>query len=402
MLIYRILITLFAAVVLTRAALRQGRAALAARLGRGGPRDGTRRIWLHAASNGELSSVRPVIRALGQARPDLGLVVTCNSDSGVALAREMGLEARLAPVDLVSTTRAFLKGWGVVAHLALESELWPNRVLLTPGPVLVLGGRMSAKTAENWARLPKLAARLLGRIAFLSAQDRASRDRFLSLGLPEAAAGPVTELKALYDPPAEGPPDPALEAAYPRGRTWLAASTHKGEEEAVIAAHLEARKSEPGLRLILALRHPHRAGEVAALLRAAGLDYALRSRGDAPAEVLLADTLGEMPRWYRLAGRVFIGGTLTDRGGHTPFEPAWFGAALLHGPDVANFARPFARLLSEAAAVEVEEAEDLAQALTALADPEDQARAGEAARSALRPEEDLERLMARITAVLPR
>ena len=401
MLLYRILVSVFAVVVLTRALARQGRAALRERLGRGGPKDGKARIWLHAASNGELSSVRPVIRALAEARPDLSLIVTCNSESGVALAREMGLDARLAPVDLAWVVRRFVRDWSVAAHVAVESELWPNRLFAVPGPVIVLGGRISAKSARNWARLPDLAARLLGRVDLLIPQDAASRERFLSLGLPDAAAGPVTELKSLYAPPADLTSDQAFADAYPRETTWLAASTHKGEEEIVIAAHLEAKAREPDLRLILALRHPHRAAEVAALLREAGLDYALRSRGDAPREVLLADTLGEMAHWYSQAGRVFIGGTLTDRGGHTPFEPAHFGAAILHGPDVANFARPFARLLSEDAAIEVETASDLAEGLAHLSDPASQALAGDRARAALGAETDLADLMALVLPLLP-
>lgn len=211
----------------------------------------------------------------------------------------------------------------------------------------------------------------------------------------------MTDLKALYTPPQDLMPDADLMAAYPRARTWLAASTHEGEEETVIAAHLKARTAEPGLRLILAPRHPARGDKVAALLQGAGLEIARRSRGEIGAEVLLADTMGEMALWYRLAGRVFIGGTLTDRGGHTPFEPAAFGAALLHGTDVANFARPFAQLDKAGAARRIADADGLAEALTALGDPADQVRQGQAAQQALQPEADLDALLAAILQRLP-
>lgn len=401
MLLYRFLISLFAAGVLVKALRRQGRAAVLARMGGGGPGDGVPRLWLHAASNGELASVRPVIAALRRARPDLRIVVTCNTETGVALARDFGLEAALAPLDLVWAVRRFVRGWGIIGQVTLESELWPNRLRQVPGPAIVLGGRLTERTARTWSRIPALAEAMLSRVDYLSAQDDRSLERFRALGLREAAAGPVVELKALYAPPEDAMPTLEFAAAYPRGSTWLAASTHKGEEEAVIAAHLMAREAEPGLRLILALRHPHRAGEVAAMLREAGLDYALRSRGDAPAEVLLVDTMGEMALWYQLAGRVFVGGTLTDRGGHTPFEPAHFEAAILHGPDVANFARPFARLLAAKAAREVGDSEELAQALTALSDPAKQRRAGAQAKAALAPEDQLDTLMQAILSRLP-
>ncbi|SIS99350.1 3-deoxy-D-manno-octulosonic-acid transferase [Roseivivax lentus] len=398
MLLYRCLISLFALGVLSRAAWGQGKDAVAARLGGGAAGGGQPRLWLHAASNGELASARPVIEALQAARPDLPLIVTCNTETGCALARRMGLEARLAPLDLGWAVARFLRGWGVVGHITLESELWPNRIARMPGPVIVLGGRLTAKSAKGWGRVPGLARRMLARVDLLSAQDAGSRDRFLALGLPQAAAGPVVDLKALYKPPSDMAPEPDLAAAYPRARTWLAASTHPGEEEVVIAAHLSARAAEPELRLILAPRHPRRADAVASMLEAAGLSVSRRSRGEAGAEVLLADTMGEMARWYALAGRVFIGGTLTDRGGHTPFEPAAFGAALLHGPDVANFARPFARLDRGRAARAVEDAEGLAAALTALAAPDAQTGLGGEAAEVLRPEADLDALVAAILA----
>ena len=213
----------------------------------------------------------------------------------------MGLDAALAPLDLRAANRRFETGWGVLGHITLESELWPNRITRMPGPVMVLGGRLTEGSARIWGRFPALAARMLGAVDYLSAQDEGSRTRFLALGLPPDAAGPVTDLKALYAPPVAPAPDPSLGTVYPRAKTWLAASTHAGEEEAVIEAHLAARETDPDLRLILAPRHPRRAPEVAALLEAAGLAYAQRSKGE-PVEpetdVYVADTLGEMGLWY--------------------------------------------------------------------------------------------------------
>ena len=282
----------------------------------------------------------------------------------------------------------------------MESEIWPHRVRLCPGPVLVLGARMSPGSARGWRRFGTAGRDVLQRLAYVSAQDAGSRDRLRDLGVPPAALGPVVDLKALYQPPAGQQPDAALQTAYPRAQTWLAASTHAGEEEAVIAAHLEARRQRPGLRLILAPRHPRRADEIARLLDNAGLPCDRRSEGKAGAEVLLADTLGEMPLWYRLAGTVFIGGTLTDRGGHTPYEPAAFGAALIHGPDVANFTQSFARLANADAARRISDATALARALIDLSDPETQERRGLAAAKALRQDTDLSGLMADVLAHL--
>lgn len=406
LLLYRLLITLFALHALSRALRRDGRDVLRARLGGGSaPPDDRPHIWLHGASNGELASARPVIEALRDRRPDLPLLVTCNSTTGVEMVGRWNLEgvtARPAPVDLGWVARRVIRRWNIVAHVALESELWPHRLLNCPGPVILLGARMRPGTARLWHRFGGLGRRLLDHVTLASAQDPDSRDRLRALGLPARAEAPVMDLKSLYTPP-DMAPDAALAEAFPRDQTWLAASTHPGEEEIVIAAHRKLQGSEPQSRLILAPRHPRRGAEVADLVSAAGLTLARRSLGEAPggAQVYLADTMGEMPLWYALAGRVFIGGTLTDRGGHTPYEPAAFGAALLHGPDVANFRAPFTRLSKAGAASEIHDADSLATALHALESGEDQRRAGQAAAEALRQESDLDELMARLTPLLP-
>ncbi|WP_370159066.1 3-deoxy-D-manno-octulosonic acid transferase, partial [Salipiger bermudensis] len=342
MLLYRLIVSIFAAVVLARLALRRDWPALRQRLARSPARPGPH-LWLHAASNGELASARPLIAALQAARPDLPLLVTCNSEGGVALAESWGLPARLAPLDLGWVARRMHRDWDVRAHITLESELWPNRIHTCPGPVFVIGGRLSEGTAKGWRLFGGLLPGVLDRLSYVSAQDAGSLERYLGAGLPRAAAGPVLNLKEFYAPDPRR--DAALTVGFDRTHTWLAASTHEGEEEIVLAAHRLAQAHEPELRLILAPRHPRRGDAVERLIREAGLSCARRSKGEAPdgAEVYLADTLGEMGLLYPLAGRLFIGGTLTDRGGHTPFEPAAYATALLHGPDVANHAAPFAR-----------------------------------------------------------
>ncbi|WP_425099196.1 3-deoxy-D-manno-octulosonic acid transferase [Tropicibacter sp. S64] len=399
MLLYRLLISLFAAGVLLK---RPERPYWRARLARDLPDQG-RVLWLHGASNGELASIRPLLQRLTETRPELQIRVTANSDTAVAMVTGWQLprtHARLAPLDLAGPTRRAMKG--VIAHVSLESELWPNRFRLCPGPVILLGARMSAGTARTWGRLPGLAARTLAPVRLALAQDAASLDRLTALGLPAAARGPVVDLKALYQPPAAQTPDEALRAAFPRARTWLAASTHVGEEEIVLDAHLKALRAEPDLRLILAPRHPRRAEEILPLIAARGLTVARRSTGEAPdAQVYLADTMGEMPLWYALAGRVFVAGSLTDRGGHTPYEPAHFGAALLHGPDTRNFTAAYTRLAEAGAARQITDAASLAAALTALSDPEAQAALGQAAQTALRQEIDADALVGRIVDILP-
>ena len=365
--IYRLLATLFALAVLLRAALRGDLAGAKARLGLApGPQTGGPHLWLHAASNGELASARPVIDALLADDPARRLLVTCNSDTGLELVRGWQIpqiEARPAPLDLAWAARRMMARWQVGALILMEAELWPHRVLACPGPVILLGARMSAGTARTWARFPALARRVLGHVRYASAQDAASRERLVTLGLEAGRFGPDLNLKALYRP--QDLQDPAVERVFDRAATWLAASTHEGEEEIVAEAHLLARQRRPGLRLILAPRHPSRADEIVRRLSARGLSVARRSAGQPPegADIYLADTLGEMDLWYRLAGTVFVGGSLVARGGHTPYEPACFACTILHGPDIANFRPAYGALHAARAAIEVTSARTLAEAV---------------------------------------
>ncbi|WP_047997186.1 3-deoxy-D-manno-octulosonic acid transferase [Puniceibacterium sp. IMCC21224] len=394
MLLYRLLNSIYVLWQMLRLLWRRDFTSLIARFG-GGPIVVGPHLWLHGASNGELASARPILTKLSQQRPYLGLLVTTNTRTGLDLARSWNiprLDARLAPFDLGWLVRRLHRRWQVQSHIVMESDLWPHRILSCPGPVVVLGGRMTRGSARGWGWFGPLGARALGRVKYLSAQDGGSRDRFLALGLAQSACGPTVDLKALYTPPPDQRPDATLRDAYPRELTWFAASTHPGEETIVIAAHLLAREARPGLRLILAPRHPDRAAEVAQLLQHAGLPYATRT-GGGQAEVLLADTMGEMALWYALAGAVFIGGTLTDRGGHTPYEPATFGAALIHGDDVRNFAKSFAQLIKAQASEQVHDAATLAQALVRLGDVETQVARGQAAQTALQQDTDLNGLM---------
>ena len=156
---------------------------------------------------------------------------------------------------------------------------------------------------------------------------------------------------------------------FPRAQTLLAASTHAGEEELLLDAFVSARRHQPDLRLILAPRHPRRRDSIEAALAARGIAFATRSRGQtarADTQAYLADTMGEMPLWYAAAGLCLVGGSLENHGGHTPFEPAACGAAILHGPHVSNFAAAYAALDHAGGARQVDDAAQLASALVAL------------------------------------
>lgn len=336
-------------------------------------------IWLHGASVGELMSARPVIDALAAKAP---LIITANTTTGRDLTRERGLPARLAPLDTPQALRRFLARFSPRVAVTLENELWPMRsALLARAGVrqVMIGARMSERSARNWARLPGLIRPMLARIDGLSAQDEGSETRLMRLGLPESALLGRLQLKLLAA--AQTRPGPAPET---RARTILAASTHEGEDGPILDAFMAARRQTPGLRLILAPRHPVRAESVAAQMAARGLLPARRSEGaDESAPVLLADSLGEMARWYSAAGICITGGSLVPKGGHTPWEPAAHACALLHGPHVSNFQQDYA-LLHAAGAAETLSADPGATLARLAGDPDLAAAMGRNAQSLLR------------------
>ncbi len=350
-------------------------------------------IWLHGASNGELASARKVMETLLARAPALCVLVTTNTESARRMVLDWNLPrttVRIAPFDDRRLVAAFLARLRPAALVMVENELWPNRLLLCAEsgiPVFILAARMSERSARFWSRLPGLTHKLTAAVRYLSAQDTASEARFLALGLPADRVGPLTNLKSSATRAAA----PAAGWPFPREKTFLAASTHEGEETVVLDAFASARDAMPGLRLILAPRHPRRRDAIEAEIARHGLAFATRSRGQQPGAALpvyLADTLGEMDLWYHAAGLCFVGGSLTDRGGHTPFEPAAHDVVILHGPHVANSAPAYAALARAGASIVVTDAATLATAIGSLADPARQTALGTAAREALLPLQD--------------
>ncbi len=352
------------------------------------PRPPAPLVWVHAASVGEANSVMALIERILAERPAIELLITTGT---VAAARL--LEGRLperarhqfVPVDLPRAVERFLDHWRPDLAIWVESELWPNLILATHRrgtPMLFANARLSARSFAHWRALPGLVRPVLRAFALVLAQDEVQAERFRRLGACPVAS--VGDLKAAAAPLAASPA--ALEAmrreigARP---VWLAASTHPGEEEIAAAAHLRISADHPGLLTLIAPRHPVRGPAIAEMLRARGLRTARRGaeeRVAADTQVYLADTLGELGLFFRLAGIAFIGGSLARKGGHNPFEAARLDCAILHGPDMSNCAAMAGALDEAGAALTVGDAESLAGAVARLlGDPAERARRAAAA-----------------------
>jgi len=356
---------------------REDPARLSERLGRAGrPRPLGPLIWIHASSVGESLSVLPLIARLRRDRPGLAVLVTTGTVTSARLMAERlpaGAFHQYAPVDLPRAVAGFLDHWRPALGLIVESELWPNLLLAARRrgiPLALINARLSGRSARRWRRFRPLAAHLLRQFSLILAQSPEDQARLRALGAPDPRS--LGNLKAAAPPLAADAAEVArLRAAIAGRPCWLAASTHPGEEPVVGAAHAALAADRPKLLTLLAPRHPDRGPEIAAALRAAGHRVALRSAGEPLAPetgIYMADTIGEMGLWYRLAEIAFMGGSLVPKGGQNPLEPAKLDCAVLYGPHTANFARIAEGLCAAGAAARVSDAASLAAAVAGLLD----------------------------------
>lgn len=346
-------------------------------------------VWLHAASIGESLSMLPLIERLLE-RPSLSVLVTTGTVTSARLMAER-LPARAfhqyVPVDRLPFVRGFLDHWRPGLVLWAESEFWPNMVSETAArgiPMVLLNGRISARSFKGWQRLPGLIRRLLSGFVLCLGQTEEDAARLKALGA--RATKCLGNLKFAMPPLPANAADVARLADMVGGRpVWIAASTHDGEEAIAAEVHRRLAPAVPRLLTVIVPRHAQRGLEVADALRAQGLSVALRSAGELPAEqvaVYIADTMGELGLFFRLAQIAFVGKSLSGEGGQNPLEPARLGLPVLFGPHMSNFAEMAERMTAAGAAQQIDDGEGLADALERLLRDDDLRRArGQAARS---------------------
>ena len=309
------------------------------------PRPPGKLIWLHAASVGETVSILPVISALS---PQCHVLLTTGTvTSAKLLARrlpELGLSQlvthRFVPLDVPAWAARFLDHWRPDAAGFVESELWPNLLAGCRArgiPAMLINARISQRSFAYWSRVPGFARYVLSGFALIQAQTETYAERLRQLG-----GFPVTAPGDLKFAAPELPADPAelvrLRTVLADRPVWLAASTHPGEEKVIFAAHRILAKSHPGLLTILVPRHPERGERIARL--AGDISVSRRAAGGAlpVSGIWVADTLGELGLFFRLARITFVGRSLVaPGGGQNPLEPARLGCAVAVGPHTGNF-----------------------------------------------------------------
>jgi 3-deoxy-D-manno-octulosonic-acid transferase/glycosyltransferase involved in cell wall biosynthesis len=358
------------------------------------PRPDGRLIWFHAASVGESLSLLELIRRVLAGSSDTHVLLTTTTVTSARLMDGLlppGVIHQFAPYDTRSAVRGFLGHWHPDVAIWTESELWPRLLAETDAraiPMLLINARVSEKTTARWRRNPETARALLSPFRAILVQEPQTAAVMREVGVPQDSLSVTGSLKEELPPPdAEPKALAALQGALGARPRWLAASTHEGEELALVAAHRRAFASAPDAPLlIIAPRHPERGAALAKTLAADGWASVLRSAGELPGpktDIYIADTLGEMGLWYRLCPIAFVGGSLAQIGGHNPYEPAQLGCAIIHGPHVSNFAGIYERLAQAGGARLAKTEADIAQALHLLQDEQTTARQTRAAHGLL-------------------
>lgn len=340
------------------------------------------RVWVHAVSVGEVNAVRPLVDALA-GRPGIRVMLSTVTSTGRQVAADrFGSRVDLIPfpVDLGWICRRFLRHFRPHLILLAESELWPNFLAAAAGegiPVLLINGRISDRSFGRYRRLSWFFRPLVRIISHACMQSRQDKERLLALGADPERVNWAGNLK--FDCTVE--PDPSFEPLRrwiadllkPQAESllWVCGSTKPGEEEILLSIFHRLRQEFPGLSLLLAPRHPHRAPEVLELARQRGLNAERRTCLEPGSvtnglQVLVLDTVGELSRLYELADLVFVGGSLVPEGGQNLIEPAFFGKPILVGPHMSNF-QEVTRVFREAYGVlQVKDPGELEQRARAL------------------------------------
>jgi len=349
-------------------------------------------IWLHAVSVGEAQAAQPLVKRLLAEYPDHRILMTTTTPTGADQVRRLfdgEVVHRYFPYDLPPIVRRYLDAVHPRLVLVMETEIWPNLLAACKDreiPVVLVNARLSPRSARGYRGLGSLTRQALEKLSYIAAQTADDAGRFSALGAPRDRIVETGSLKFDIRLPASVTEQAeVLRLAWGLDRpVWVAASTHDGEEQQVLAAHARVLEAFPQALLVLVPRHPERFGAVTEMVKNAGYRYRCRSTQGAaePAtQVYVGDTMGELPMFFAAADVAFVGGSLVGVGGHNVLEPAALGVPVIFGPHMFNFAVIADLFLAQGAARRVTDEAELAAVVSEwLGDSGTRARVGDAGR----------------------
>jgi 3-deoxy-D-manno-octulosonic-acid transferase len=337
-------------------------------------------IWFHAASVGESIALLGLIENIVEERPLTNILITTGTTASANLINTRLPKKTIhqyVPLDIGEFVRNFLDHWRPNLAVFTESELWPCLIATAHAkkvPLILINARISRKSFSKWKWLKGLVSSILSKFDIILCQDENTAKFIRKLSKSKIDPKVVGSLKESAPPLPFSEEDRSVISNQIGSRPiWLAASTHEREELMMAKAHEYARRFSRRLLLIIVPRHPNRGKKICSDLRNLGWQVSLRSGGEKInnyTEIYIADTFGEMGLWYRISSISFLGGSMTEVGGHNPFEPATLGSAILHGPHVWSAAEAYEELGKVKASLQVKNPEELSQAIVDLLNPD--------------------------------
>jgi len=300
-------------------------------------------VWLHAASIGESISILPVIKELEKNKKIKQILVTTGTVTSAKIMDER-LKGKafhqFLPIDIPIFVERFLNHWNPSLSIFVESEIWPNFISALSkrkSKLMILNGRMTVKSFNNWLRFKKTALTLFAKFDLCCAQSRDSAFFYGNLGIKNTVY--TGNLKFSSEPEKlDNKKLKILKKMFKNRKILLAASTHEGEEEIIANITSSLKKKDKNFLSIIVPRHPNRT-EFFSNKQKLKIAYRSKSQDIKPnTNIYIADTIGELNLFYMLANFVFVGGSLVNHGGQNPIEAAFLGKTIIHGPNIMNFA----------------------------------------------------------------
>lgn len=352
-------------------------------------------IWVHAVSVGEVQAAAPLVQSLMQRFPDQDLLITTVTPTGAAHVRKLYGDAVhhcYMPFEFPNAIWSFFKSVRPQTAMIMETEIWPNLYRgcgIRNVPLVLVSARISPRSIPGYRRLLPLIRETLSHGIIIAAQSQADADRFLELGASPDRTWVTGNIKfdVAHDVDLASRGRQLRHALFGARPVWIAASTHEGEEELVLAAHAELLQQFSDLLLVLVPRHPERFSAVRDLVHKQPFDIVSRSEQqacNASTQVFLLDSMGELKQFYACSDVAFVAGSLVPIGGHNLLEPAALGLPIITGPHVHNALDVAAKFTELGACKVVTNEVELAAAVTLLLQDEVHAAdVGEKARQVL-------------------
>ncbi|MDD5116113.1 MAG: 3-deoxy-D-manno-octulosonic acid transferase [Candidatus Omnitrophica bacterium] len=312
-------------------------------------------IWIHAVSVGEAASVKQLVLGLRKAYPHKKIVISTVTATGNKIARGLVREGDLLtylPLDFSFIVARVMRMVDPCLFVIAETEIWPNLITFLykrKVPVITVNGRISDRSYSGYRAIRLLLRPVLKKISKFCVQSNTDADRLMALGVAEEKVVVTGNVKFDIDlESAGGEPDKSRAVRDnmwmgPTDKLLVCGSTHPGEEAIIMQAYKELLQALPGLKLLLAPRHPERSREVAGVVEkysfmpvfVSGLSGSCPTCINRP--VFILDLMGELLDYYSAADVVFVGGSLVKTGGHNILEPASRKKPVLFGPYMSNF-----------------------------------------------------------------